>query len=242
MRFKVKISIVVPTYNESQNLPVLIDQLVNVFEEYKIDANIIIVDDNSPDGTGIVAEELSNKNTIIHVIHRDGKLGIGSAYISGIEYAIEKIASDVVFTMDSDLSHDPKCIPDFIELCIKGCDVVVGSRYIENGGIENWSFSRKIISKGANFSASMLLGVKVHDMTSGYRCYTKKVIQTIDLKSIKSDGYSFLEEILFICKQNSFIICETPIVFYDRAYGKSKLSRYEMVKFLITILKLKILR
>ena len=237
-----KISIVVPTYNESQNLPVLIDQLVNVFKEYKIDANIIIIDDNSPDGTGIVADELAEKNTSIHVIHRDRKLGIGSAHIDGLEYAIEKVASDAVFTMDSDLSHDPKCIPDFIKLCIKGCDVVVGSRYIENGEIENWPFHRKIISKGANFLASTVLGVNIHDMTTGYRCYTKKVIQTIDLNSIKSNGYSFLEEILFRCAEKKFIICETPIVFHDRKHGKSKLSRYEMVKFIITILRLKFLR
>ena len=237
-----KISIVVPTYNESQNLPVLIDQLVNVFKEYKIDANIIIIDDNSPDGTGIVADELAEKNTSIHVINRDRKLGIGSAHIDGLKYAIEKIASDAVFTMDSDLSHDPECIPDFIKLCIKGCDVVVGSRYIENGEIENWPFHRKIISKGANFLASTVLGVNIHDMTTGYRCYTKKVIQTIDLDSIKSNGYSFLEEILFRCAEKKFIICETPIVFHDRKHGKSKLSRYEMVKFLITILRLKIFR
>jgi len=238
----VKISIVIPTYNESQNLPVLIGQLVNVFKKHKINGTIIIVDDNSPDGTGIVADDLSKKETIVHVIHRHEKLGIGSAYIRGIEYANEKIASDVVFTMDSDLSHDPECIPDFIKLCIKGCDVVVGSRYIENGEIENWPFHRKIISKGANLLASTVLGVNIHDMTTGYRCYTKKVIQTIDLNSIKSDGYSFLEEILFRCAEKKFIICETPIVFHDRKHGKSKLSRYEMVKFLITILRLKICR
>lgn len=239
---KLKVSIIIPTYNERKNLPVLIDQLIAVFKGHIIQGNIIVIDDESPDGTGVVADELSNKISNMYVIHRHGKLGIGSAYIAGFKYAIEKISSDLIITMDSDLSHDPECISSFINLCSNGCDVVIGSRYIAGGGIENWSFYRRIISRGANFLASTILGVRVHDMTTGYRCYKKEVIQAIDLKTIKSEGYSFLEEILYRCNQKKFTICETPIVFADRKYGKSKLSKSEMFKFLLTILRLKILK
>lgn len=236
----VNISIVIPTYNERKNLPVLIDRLIIAFKENKLKGNIIVVDDGSPDGTGDMADEISKKLQNLYVLHRHGKLGIGSAYIAGFEYAIEKISSDIIFTMDSDLSHDPDCIPNFIDLCSKGYDVVVGSRYIEGGGIENWPFYRRYMSRGANLLASTILGVNVHDMTTGYRCYKKKVILSIDFKTIKSNGYSFLEEILYRCIQKNFTIGETPIIFTDRKYGNSKLSHSEMFKFLLTILKLKI--
>lgn len=236
------VSVVIPTYNERENLPILIDRLMITFREHNINGNIIVVDDGSPDGTGDIADEISNKIQNVYVIHRQGKLGIGSAYIAGIEYAIEKIFSDIIFTMDSDLSHDPDCIPNFIDLCSKGFDVVVGSRYIEGGGVENWPFYRRFISRGANLFAGSILGVKVHDMTTGYRCYKKKVIMSIDLKTIKSNGYSFLEEILYRCVQKNFTIGETPIIFADRKYGNSKLSQSEMFKFIWTILKLKLFK
>lgn len=236
------ISIVIPTYNEKENLPELIDKIFNVFEKNQLNGNVIIVDDNSPDGTGHIADQLAERDSRIQVIHRKGKLGIGTAHIAGFKHAIEVNHSDLIFSMDSDLSHNPKYLPNFIEMYKNGCDVVVGSRYVEGGGVVNWGLYRKAVSKGANLLASTLLGVKVHDMTTGYRCYGRKVLEKLDLDSIKSNGYSFLEEILFYCNKEDFSIGETPIIFVDRAHGKSKLSKKEMVKFFLTILRLMLKR
>jgi len=233
------ISIAIPTYNEKENLPALIDKISNVFEKCQINGSVIVIDDNSPDGTGHIADQLAKKDHRIHVIHRKGKLGIGTAHIAGFKHAIAVNNSDLIFSMDSDLSHDPKYLPEFIKMYKSGYDVVVGSRYVEGGGVVNWGLYRKAVSKGANLLASTLLGVKVHDMTTGYRCYDKKVLEKLDLDSIRSNGYSFLEEILFDCKKEDFSIGETPIIFVDRTYGKSKLSKDEMVKFFLTILRLK---
>jgi len=237
-----RISIVIPTYNEKENLPELINKIFNVFEKNQLNGNVIIVDDNSPDGTGHIADQLSKKDHRIQVIHRKEKLGIGTAHIAGFKHAIEVNHSDLIFSMDSDLSHDPKYLPNFIELHENGCDVVVGSRYVEGGGVVNWGLYRKAVSKSANLLASTLLGVKVHDMTTGYRCYDRKVLEKLDLDSIRSNGYSFLEEILFHCNNEDFSIGETPIIFVDRTHGKSKLSKNEMVKFFLTILRLKFKR
>lgn len=236
------ISIVIPTYNEKENLPELINKILNVFEKNQLNGNVIIVDDNSPDGTGHIADQLAERDSRIQVIHRKGKLGIGTAHIAGFKHAIEVNHSDLIFSMDSDLSHDPKYLPNFIEMHENGCDVVVGSRYVEGGGVVNWGLYRKAVSKGANLLASTLLGVKIHDMTTGYRCYDKKVLEKLDLDSIRSNGYSFLEEILFYCNKEDFSIGETPIIFVDRAHGKSKLSKKEMVKFFLTILRLMLKR
>ncbi len=237
-----QISIVIPTYNEKENLPELIDKIFNVFEKNNLDGNVIVVDDNSPDGTGHIADRLAEKDNKIQVIHRKGKLGIGTAHIAGFKHAIEVNHSDLIFSMDSDLSHDPKYLPNFIEMHENGCDVVVGSRYVEGGGVVNWGLYRKAVSKGANLLASTLLGVKVHDMTTGYRCYDRKVLEKLDLDSIRSNGYSFLEEILFYCNKENFGIGETPIIFVDRTHGKSKLSKKEMVKFFLTIVRLMLKR
>ena len=234
-----QISIVIPTYNEKENLPELIKKIVNVFEKNNLDGNVIVVDDNSPDGTGHIADQLAEKDHRIQVIHRKGKLGIGTAHIAGFKHALKHNNSDLIFSMDSDLSHDPKYLPDFINMHEKGFDVIVGSRYVDGGGVVNWGLYRKAVSKGANVLASTLLGVKVHDMTTGYRCYDRRVLEKLDLDSIKSNGYSFLEEILFFCKKEDFSISETPIIFVDRAHGKSKLSKKEMIKFFLTILRLR---
>jgi len=233
------ISIVVPTYNEIESLPILVDKILDVFGTNDLDGHIIVVDDNSPDGTGKLADELSRRDGRIQVIHRTGKLGIGTAHIRGFRHGIDVNDSDLIFSMDSDLSHDPEYIPDFISMCDNGFDVVVGSRYIRGGGVENWGLHRRAMSRGANLVASTVLGVAVGDMTTGYRCYRKAVLQELDLDSIRSDGYSFLEEILFYCDQKGFRIGETPIIFVDRTHGSSKLSKAEMGKFILTLLRLR---
>ena len=233
------ISIVIPTYNEKENLPHLIEKIFNVFEKEQINGSIIVVDDNSPDNTGKIADKLAEKDNRVQVIHREGKMGIGTAHIEGFKHALKHNNSNLIFSMDSDLSHDPKYLPNFIERYEKGCDVVVGSRYVEGGGVVNWGLYRKAVSKGANLLASTLLRVKVHDMTTGYRCYARNVLEKLNLDSIKSDGYSFLEEILFYCKMENFGISETPIIFVDRTHGKSKLSKKEIIKFFTTLLRLR---
>ena len=234
------ISIVIPTYNEKDNLPILVEKIINILEVHNINGKIIIVDDNSPDGTGKLADGLASQyESLIHVIHRSGKLGIGTAHISGFKYSLNELDADLIFSMDSDLSHNPEYLPNFVQLHSEGYDIVVGSRYVRGGGVENWGLHRKIMSKGANMLASTILSVKVKDMTTGYRCYSKEVLQKLDIDAIKSDGYSFLEEILYYCKKEGFTIGETPIIFVDRTHGSSKLSKNEMVKFFMTIIRLR---
>jgi dolichol-phosphate mannosyltransferase len=234
------VSVVIPTYNEKENIQVLVDRLIEIFKSNDINGNIVIVDDNSPDGTGELADKLAIRyKPHIHVIHRNGKLGIGTAHITGFKYSLDKLNADLIFSMDSDLSHNPEYLPDFVKLHSHGYDIVVGSRYVKGGGIKNWGLHRRIMSKGANMLASTILGIKVNDMTTGYRCYSRNVLQKLNLDAIKSNGYSFLEEILYYCKKEGFKIGETPILFVDRTLGSSKLSKSEMVKFFMTILRLR---
>jgi dolichol-phosphate mannosyltransferase len=236
----VYVSIVLPTYNEKENLPVMIQKLLDVFDNHHMKGNIIVVDDNSPDNTGKIADQIAAMEQRVKVIHREGKMGLGTAYIAGFRHAVENNMVDLVFSMDCDQSHDPAYIPDFIDMHLKGYDVVVGSRYIDGGGVENWGVHRRIMSKGANLLSSTILGMRVKDMTSGYRCYTAKVLREIEMDSITSNGYSFLEEMLFLCNKKGFTIGETPIVFIDRTLGSSKLSKKEMWKFFLTLMRLKI--
>ena len=236
-RTKPKISIVIPTYNERKNIPILIKKILNL----DLNTKIIVVDDNSPDSTGEVANKLAKKyKNKIFVIHRKGKLGLGTAYIAGFKCAI-KDGADLIFSMDGDLSHNPKYIPSFLKKINQGYDIVLGSRYIK-GGDFSLNIKRKIISKGANLFAKWMLNMDVNDLTTGYRCYKRNVLESINLDGIKSDGYSFLEEILFLCKRKGFKMAETPIIFTLRKEGKSKLARKEIINFFFTILRLKFKR
>lgn len=230
-----KISIVIPTYNEKNNLPVLIPEINKIAQLNNLKINIIIVDDNSPDGTGKVADQLSKKYPI-EVVHRPRKLGLGTAHIAGMKKAIEN-ESEVIFTMDADLSHKPKYITNFLN-ALNNNDVVVGSRYIEGGKMDS-AIHRRIISKGGNLIAKIMLGLNVKDITTGYRAYKLEVLKKINLDNIKSNGFSFLEEILYLCSKNNFKIKETPIIFPNRGYGFSKLGKGEMIKFIFTIFKLR---
>jgi dolichol-phosphate mannosyltransferase len=231
------IHIVVPTYNEAANIRVLIPKIHNALQgrPYKV----IIVDDNSPDGTAGIAEDLGRSYSV-HVIRRPGKLGLGTAYVAGLLHAVEQ-GSELAFTMDADLSHDPAALPLFIEASKKH-DVVVGSRYIAGGGIPNWEWHRRVMSWSGNILARSLLGLKPHDVTTGYRCYKPHILNKIRLHTIRNSGYAFLEEVLFRCARHDASIGEVPIVFRERAGGKSKLGKKEIVKFLLTLFRLAILR
>ncbi|PIS42401.1 MAG: dolichyl-phosphate beta-D-mannosyltransferase [Candidatus Kerfeldbacteria bacterium CG08_land_8_20_14_0_20_40_16] len=227
--------IILPTYNEKDNLTDLIEAILNL---QIFNLHIIIVDDNSPDGTGRIADQLSQTHPGVSVIHREGKMGLGSAYITGFKRALA-VGADLIFEMDADFSHNPKEIPNFIKAIQEGYDVVVGSRRIPDGGILNWGIARNIMSKGAMWFSRLVLGLKTKDVTSGYRCYSQKVIKAINWGQIKSNGYSFQEETIFRCEKMSFKVKEIPIVFRDRVKGKSKLSKTEILNFFLTIIRLR---
>lgn len=232
-----RIAIVLPTFNEQANVSKLIPEIFDVCKKNTIDCTVIVVDDNSPDGTAETVAELQKKYSIV-LIKRKGKLGLGTAYITGFKKASDS-DFDLVFSMDADFSHQPRSIPAFVRAS-KKFDVVLGSRYTAGGGTSLTGY-RFALSKGANLIASVLLGLKARDVTTGYRCYKARVLKGIDLDSIKTSGYSFLEEILFLCQHKGFSIGETPIFFDFRRGGESKLAKKEIVKFFFNMLRLKLL-
>ncbi len=231
-----KIAIVLPTYNEQEHISGIITELFEVCGKHKISLTIIVVDDNSPDGTADAVQELKKKYSIV-LIKRPGKMGLGTAYITGFKKALE-MGFDLVFSMDADFSHQPRSIPAFVEES-KKFDVVLGSRYIEGGGTSLTGY-RFVLSKGANFIAATLFGLEARDLTTGYRCYKAKVLKNIGLDSIKTSGYSFLEEILVRCNRKGYSIGETPIFFDFRRSGESKLGKKEIIKFFLNMLRLKL--
>ncbi len=227
-------AIIVPTYNERENIPALVDHLSCLSTPF----HVIIVDDNSPDGTGQVAEELARRHSWVHVIHRPGKLGLGTAYLAGFRYAMENCAQRIL-TMDADFSHHPRYIPDLLAAS-EQYDVVIGSRYVDGGGTRHWPWYRVLLSWGANTFTRTLLGLRTHDCTAGFRCYRRYVLESIGLDSIVSDGYSFLLEVIYRCEQQGWRIGEVPIIFADRREGASKISRQEIFKAMGTVLRLRL--
>ncbi len=214
-----KTLIIIPTYNEIENLRPLLGEIFSFVPE----TDILIVDDNSPDGTGEMAEKMHEEDTRVFVLHRAGKLGLGTAYIEGFKYAVAH-NYDAAFEMDADFSHDPQYLPDFLK-AIEHADLVIGSRYIDGGGTPNWSMLRRFISGSGNIFARFMLGIPIHDCTAGYRCYRRAVLESINLDTIQSQGYAFQVELVYRVMQQGFRIVETPIIFKDRRVGKSKMSR-----------------
>jgi dolichol-phosphate mannosyltransferase len=215
-------SIIIPTYNEIENLPLL---LKRVFEELP-GAQVIVVDDNSPDGTGAFADGAASADSRIHVLHRQGKLGLGTAYITGFRAALSTTAS-YIFEMDADFSHDPAYLPQFLDH-ITHADVVIGSRYVSGGGVLKWGFHRKVISGMGNSFARALLRLPARDCTAGYKCYRREVLERIDLDAIHSEGYAFQVEMIYRSNRKGFRIREFPIIFPDRTRGKSKMH-YDII-------------
>ncbi len=229
-----KIFIIIPTYNESENIETLLRAIFSLGIE---GLKVIVVDDNSPDGTGKIADRLAGIFPII-VLHRANKQGIGSAYIKGFKLALNCRAG-LVMEMDADLSHDPKDIPRLIQASLNGADVVLGSRRVEGGAIIGWDKWRHFYSKGAMAFSRKVLGLKSLDVTSGFRCYKRSILEKIDLDKIKSNGYAFQEEMLYLCEKNGADIEEIPIVFKDRQKGRSKLSGKEIREFFLVMMKLR---
>ncbi|KAJ3030230.1 UNVERIFIED_CONTAM: dolichol-P-mannose synthesis [Siphonaria sp. JEL0065] len=225
-----KYSVLLPTYNERENLPIITWMLVKAFKDNELDFEIIIIDDASPDGTLEVAKQLQKAfgDDKIVLRPRAGKLGLGTAYIHGIEHA----TGDYVFIMDADMSHHPKFIPDFIRKQKEGnYDVVTGTRYALGGGVHGWDLRRKLTSRVANYLADTLLTPGVTDLTGSFRLYKKPVLAAM-IKATKSKGYVFQMEMMVRARQMNFSIGEVPITFVDRVYGESKLGAAEIVGYL----------
>lgn len=225
---------IVPTYNESENLPELITQL----RALPGDVHVLIVDDNSPDGTGAIVDQFSAADSGVHVIHREGKLGLGTAYKEGFQFGLAR-GYQYLCTMDADFSHNPANLPDLLNMAASEYDMVVGSRYIPGGAVVGWPLFRKIISATANWLAHLVLNVETHDCTAGFRCYRRTVLETIPLEAIFSSGYSFLIEMAFHCQAAGFRIGETPITFVNRTLGSSKISKWEIFRAMYTLLRLR---
>jgi dolichol-phosphate mannosyltransferase len=227
-----KFMVIIPTYNEKENIERLVHTILSLEPEFYI----TIVDDNSPDGTGQIAERLAATCPTVHVIHRPEKQGLGTAYIAGFKYALSQ-GADYIFEMDADFSHDPNRLPDFLE-AIKDYDLVLGSRYINGIRVEGWKFRRLLLSKFANMYASYLIVLPVWDFTGGFRCYRREVLESIDLDRIHSDGYAFQIEMLYYTYKHGFHIKEIPFLFREREHGYSKISRHVVWEAFWLVLRL----
>ncbi len=212
--------VVVPTYNEREN----VERLIRALLALPVDLGVLVVDDNSPDGTGSLADAVAAREPRVHVLHRPAKLGLGTAYIAGFKWALSQTDARFVFEMDADFSHDPAAIPRFLER-IRDVDLVIGSRYVEGVTVVNWPLSRLILSVSANIYTRIVTGMPLHDATGGFKCFRREVLSALPLDHIKSDGYSFQIEMNFHAWKRKFRIVEIPIVFTDRLVGASKMSR-----------------
>ncbi len=224
--------VIVPTYNEAENVPPLVERILSLKER----VDVLIVDDNSPDGTGAVADAIAQETSRVQVIHRPRKLGLGTAYTAGFVRALEQ-GYDRILTMDADFSHNPRYIPALLRLT-ETHDLAIGSRYVPGGGVRLWGLHRRLLSRWANLFARTMLGLHVHDCTAGFRCYRAHVLETIDPRSIKADGYSYLLEMLWRVENAGFSVAETPIVFTDRRRGASKISQKEILNAAATVFRL----
>jgi dolichol-phosphate mannosyltransferase len=215
-----KTLIVTPTYNEKENLA----RFVAAVRGALPDAHLLVVDDNSPDGTGDIADGLAKNDDHIHVMHRAGKLGLGTAYLQAFARGLSE-GYDRFFEMDADLSHDVRYLPDFVRALDAGAGVVIGSRNIPGGGVEGWGPGRHVISKGGSLYSRTILGLGVRDLTSGYKAFTRQALEAINLPTVESNGYSFQIELTYRAVRKGVKVTEVPIVFVDRTAGKSKMSR-----------------
>lgn len=230
-----RVLVVTPTYNERENLP----ELVAAVHRAAPEADLLIVDDASPDGTGPLADAIAAADPHVRVLHRAGKLGLGTAYVEGFGYATAH-GYDVVFEMDADLSHDPAYIPRFLEAIAGGADVVLGSRNVPGGAVEGWGVGRHVLSKGGSLYARTILGVGVRDLTTGFKAYTRRALERIDPAAVRSNGYSFQIETTYRALRKGLRVVEVPIVFVDRRAGRSKMSRRIFAEAIVEVCRLRV--
>ncbi|HEY2371622.1 MAG TPA: polyprenol monophosphomannose synthase [Gaiellaceae bacterium] len=225
-------TICLPTYNERENLESMLRALA------AHDVNVLVIDDNSPDGTGEIADRLAAELDFVSVLHRERKEGLGPAYLAGFRRALAG-GAEFILEMDCDFSHNPADVPRLIDACRQGADLALGSRYVPGGGTENWGIGRRIVSWGGSFYARLLLGVRIRDLTGGFKCYRRRVLETIALDDIHSKGYAFQIEGTYRTLRKGFRVVEVPIRFADRTEGTSKMSR---AIFLEAVAKVPVLR
>ena len=231
-------TIVLPTYNERDNLRHALDRIREVAEGNDLRLHTLIVDDNSPDGTGELADELAAEYPDVEVLHRAGKEGLGKAYLAGFRHALDA-GADLLFEMDADLSHDASYLPHFVRLAEQGADLVIGSRYVRGGGVENWPLSRKVISRGGCLYAQAVLGLPYRDLTGGFKCFRRAVLEAIDLDAIDTRGYGFQIEMTYRAHRMGFHVVELPIIFVDRKVGQSKMSNDIFVEAMVNVWRLR---
>jgi dolichol-phosphate mannosyltransferase len=226
--------VIIPTYNECENIPLL---LPRVLEHANL--SVLVVDDGSPDGTGeLVAAEVE-RNPRVHLLRRAGKQGLGTAYLAGFRYALER-GAEYIFEMDADFSHDPRYLPDLLHAAETAYDLVIGSRYVPGGGTTDWGLGRQLISRGGNIYARLILGLPLSDMTGGYRCYRRQALEALQLDRIRSNGYSFQIEMAYRVRQAGLRVGEVPIIFPDRRVGASKMSRNIVWEALLNVVRLRL--
>ena len=227
--------IVTPTYNERDNLETF---LAGVFR-WAPASHVLVVDDNSPDGTGALADEIASRDPRVSVLHRPGKMGLGSAYRAGFAQGLSDARYDYFFEMDTDLSHDPQYLPAFHRALESGADAVIGSRNVPGGGVEGWGLDRHVLSKGGSIYSRAILGLGVRDLTSGYKAFKRRALEAIDLSAVRSEGYSFQIEMTYRLLRRGFRVDEVPIVFVDRLRGASKMSQRIFVEAITVVWKLR---
>ncbi len=212
--------VIIPTYNEKENIEAIISAVLSLPRRFEI----LIIDDNSPDGTANIVKDLMKVHEgQLHILEREGKLGLGTAYITGFKWAVAK-GYDYIFEMDADFSHPPKDLIHLHDACLNGADMAIGSRYISGVNVVNWPMGRVLMSYFASVYVRFITGMKIMDTTAGFKCYSRKVLETIDLDNIKLKGYSFQIEMKFTTWKFGFNIVEVPIIFTDRTQGTSKMS------------------
>ena len=226
--------VVIPTFNEADNIPQLVPRILALGKEFEV----LVVDDNSPDGTAGLVKLMRETDKRVHLIERPAKLGLGTAYVAGFKYALQR-DFDYVFEMDADFSHDPNELPRLLQRA-KECDLVIGSRYVSGVNVVNWPMRRLMLSLLANMYSRYVTGMPVRDATGGFKCYRRKVLESIKLDSINSNGYAFQIEMNFIAWKKGFRVCEIPIVFVDRRAGASKMSGHIMFEAAWLVWRLKL--
>jgi dolichol-phosphate mannosyltransferase len=214
--------LVLPTYNEAENIEAVVRAALPQLESTGLAHRVLVVDDGSPDGTGEIADRLAAELEPVEVLHRNRKEGIGPAYLAGFAHALER-GADLMLEMDSDFSHDPRDIPRLVAAA-KDADLVLGSRYVDGGGVTDWGVTRRLISRGGSLYARLVLGVPISDLTGGFKCFRRQVLETLDLHSVGTDGYGFQIEMTYRAIRAGFRVVEVPILFRDRRVGASKMS------------------
>ena len=230
-----KAIVIIPTYNEIENVEDIIKAVLSQNEEY----DVLIVDDGSPDGTGNKVKEMMTSSSRIHILEREGKLGLGTAYLAGFRYGLDN-GYDFIFEMDADFSHPPKDLNNLYAACKDGADVAIGSRYTKGGGVKDWSNYRLFLSRGASIYVRMITFMPVMDPTAGFKCYRRKVLDTLNLEKINSVGYAFQIEMKYAAFQNGFKIVEVPIIFADRIKGTSKMDGSIITEAIWGVLNMKL--